>query len=78
VANCRFNNTVPATGLVIRNLFNIGIQIPATAQFGQPAIYPINGSVLVAPGTAISVQGISAAVTTGLCVVGAVWIEVPV
>ncbi len=78
VANCRFSNTVPASGVVIRNLFNIGIQIPATAQFGQPATYYLHGGVLVAPGTAVSVQAQSAAVTTGLCVIGAVWIEQPV
>ncbi len=78
VANCRFNNTVPATGLVLRNLWNIGIQIPATASFAASATYPINGGVLVAPGTAVSVQAISAAVTTGLCVIGAVWLEEPV
>ncbi len=78
VSNCRFNNTVPATGLVLRNLFNIGIQIPATAAFGATAVYPLNGTILVAPGSAVSVQAASAAVTTGLCVVGAVWIEEPV
>ncbi len=78
VSNCRFNNTVPATGLVIRNMWNIGIQIPATASFAASAVYPINGGVLVAPGSAVSVQAVSAGVTTGLCVIGAVWIEQPV
>ncbi len=78
VANCRFNNTVPATGLVLRNLWNIGIQIPATAAFAATAQYLVHGSLLVAPGTAVSVQAVSAAVTTGLCVIGAVWLEEPV
>ncbi len=79
VANCRFNCTVPATGLVIRNLLNLGAQVPGTASFGQSCVYYLHGGVLVAPGTAVSIQGIATTgTTTPLIVAGLVWTEMPV
>src|SRR4051812_19021956 len=77
VANCRFNCTVPATGLMIRALFNMS-QIAATAGFATPSVHFLHGGILVAPGTAISVQGIAAAGATPLIVVGATWLEQPI
>ncbi len=77
VSNCRFNCTVPATGIMIRTLFNMS-QIAATAALTVPAVYYLHGGVIIAPGTAVSVQGVAAAGATPLIVVGAVWVEQPV
>src|SRR3954463_5957004 len=44
VSNCRFNCTVPATGLVLRNLFNMS-QIAATAAFAAPGVYFLHGGI---------------------------------
>jgi hypothetical protein len=77
VANCRFNNTVPASGLQIRTVCGLQASLASTAVAPWAIHDLVGGSVVVGPGSAVSVQGITAAGSSPLIVVGMVWAEVP-
>lgn len=78
VANCRFNNTVPASGIQIRSICNLQASLATTAVAPWQIIDNVDGSVIVGPGQAVSVQGIAAAGTSPLIVVSMTWAEEPV
>ena len=75
VANARFNNTVPASGLQIRSVASLQASLASTAVAPWQVLDPVNGAVVVGAGQAVSVQGIAAAGTSPLIVVGMVWAE---
>lgn len=74
-ANCRFNNTVPASGLMIRAIAGLGASLASTAVAPWQVLDNVDGEVVVAPGTAVSVQGIAAAGSSPLITVAAIWAE---
>lgn len=74
-ANCRFNNTVPASGLMIRSICSLGASLASTAVQPWQVIDPVDGEVIVLPGNAVSVQGIAAGGTSPLVTVGMIWTE---
>lgn len=75
LANVRFNNTVPASGLQIRSIASMGAGLASTATFPANLTDMVNGAVAVGPGQAVSVQGIAAGGTSPLIVVSMVWAE---
>lgn len=77
VANCRFNNTVPASGLMVRAICNLTALLATTAVGVYQLIDKIDGRIAVGPGQAVSVQGIAAAGTSPLITVAATWMEEP-
>lgn len=74
-ANVRFNNTVPATGLMIRAICSLGASLASTAAAPWQIIDDVKGEVTVAPGTAVSIQAIAAAGSSPLITAGMVWDE---
>lgn len=76
-ANCRFNNTVPATGLMIRSVALMGAGLASTATFPSSIADNAQGEVVVGAGQAISIQAIAAAGTSPLITVGMIWVEEP-
>lgn len=77
-ANCRFNATVPASGLLIRCLASLQASLASTAVGGWQVIDDVRGEVVIGPGQAVSVQGIAAAGSSPLIVVACVWAEEPI
>lgn len=77
VANCRFNNTVPASGLMVRAITNLTALLASTAVGLYSVIDAVDGEIIINSGQAISVQGIAAAGTSPLITVGMVWAEEP-
>lgn len=77
-ANVRFNNTVPASGLMIDAIVTLQASLASTATGGWPVHRTYDGSVVIGQGQAVSVQGIAAAGTSPLIVVAARWAEVPI
>ena len=75
VANCRFNNTVPAAGLQIRSIASFGASLASTAVQPWQVIDYVAGEVVVGPGQAVSAQGIAAAGSTPLITVTMAWAE---
>ena len=75
IANARFNNTVPASGIQIRALGSLQASLASTAVAPWQLIDYVNGAIIVGPGQAISIQGIAAAGTSPLIVAGATWAE---
>ena len=70
--------TLPAAPAIVRPFCGLGASLATTAvQPWQIADYP-EGSIIVAPGTSLSLQAIAAAGTSPLVVFGVVWEEVPV
>ena len=76
-ANCRFNNTVPASGLMIRAIGNLQASLASTAVAPWALIDNIDGEVIIGAGQAVSIQGIAAAGSSPLITVGAIWAEEP-
>jgi hypothetical protein len=74
-ANCRFNNTVPASGLMVRAICNLQASLATTAVAPWQIKDLVEGQVVVRPGQAVSVQGIAAAGSSPLITVAAVWME---
>ena len=77
-ANCRFNNTVPATGLMVRSVASLQASLASTAVAPWVVIDPVDGEVIVGAGQAVSLQGIAAAGTSPLITAGMIWTEEPV
>ena len=76
--NATYTSTVPASGKVIRNLW-ISTPFLATSVFAPPDLtIELNGSIGVAPGSAVSVQGITAAGSSPLAVFSWTWMEVAI
>lgn len=75
VATAVFTATVPATGLMIRAIASMGAGLASTALFPSSLVDDVGGEVVIAPGAAVSVQGIAAAGTSPLLSIGAVWAE---
>lgn len=74
----RFNNTVPASGIMIRAICSLTALLATTAVGLYPIQDRVDGAVMLVPGAAVSVQGIAAAGTSPLLTTGMVWAEVPV
>ena len=73
-----YTSTVPAGGVVMRNLW-ISTPILASSVFvPTDLIVEFEGSIGVAPGYAVSLQGITAAGSTPLAVFTWCWQEVPI
>src|SRR5678816_3120028 len=75
IANARFNNTVPASGLIIRAIAGLGASLASTAAAPWQVIDNVDGEIIVNPGQAVSVQGIAAGGSTPLITVGMIWAE---
>lgn len=76
--NATYTSTVAAGGKVVRNLW-ISTPFLATSVFAPPDLtIELNGSVGVAPGSAVSVQGITAAGSSPLAVFTWTWMEVAI
>lgn len=75
IANCRFNNTVPATGLALRAICALGAALASTVLGIYSVVDNVAGAVSIAPGAAVSVQGIAAAGTSPLITVAMTWVE---
>lgn len=70
--------TLPATPILIRPLFGVSyseITAASIAQLATQFIDPTDGKIVIAPNTAITIQGIGAA-TSGI--VSMMWEEVPI
>ena len=78
VANCRFNNTVPASGVMIRAICGLGASLASTAVQPWAIQDNVGGGVVVGPGQAVSVQGIAAAGSSPLITVALIWAEEPI
>lgn len=78
IANCRFNNTVPASGLMIRAIASLQASLASTAVAPWQVIDPVDGEVVVNAGQAVSIQGIAAAGTSPLITAGMIWTEEPI
>lgn len=74
-ANVRFNNTVPASGLMIRALCSLDATLATSVVGPWQVIDYVNGEVVIGPGQAVSAQGIAAGGTSPLLTIGAVWAE---
>lgn len=74
-ANCRFNNTVPASGIQIRSVCSLGASLASTAVQPWQVIDNVDGSIVVGAGQAVSVQAIAAGGSSPLVVIGMVWDE---
>lgn len=63
---------------IIRPVFNLGAFTAATALAPQDCDVLVDGGIVVPPGAAIALQGIAAAGTTPLVILGITYEEIPV
>lgn len=68
--------TLTAAPLIMFPLFDLGAKLATTALQSSPFIALPNGAVIVTPGTALCLHGITAAGDTPLIVYAALWEEV--
>lgn len=71
-------STLSAIPTLIRPVFNMGAFLATTALAPQDCDVLIDGSIIVTPGTTLSLQGIAAAGTTPLVILGFTFEEIPV
>lgn len=71
-------STVASTPTIIRPVFNLGAFTAATALAPQDCDILVDGSIVVPPGAAVCLQGIAAAGTTPLVILGFTYEEIPV
>lgn len=70
--------TVPASGTPFRNFASMGPALATTAVFPFAVIDSVDGAIIVAPGTAVSLQMTGGAGTSPLVTYACVWMEVPI
>jgi len=70
--------TVPASGVLTRLAFNLPPMLATTVLGPWRIDDDVQGAIVVAPGTAVSLQATAAAGTTPLVIYGCMWEEVPV
>lgn len=68
--------TLPAAPAGIRPVFNLGAFVATEASVPGMLAAKIDGAIVVPPGCSLSLQGVAAAGTTPLVVLGAVWEEI--
>ena len=71
-------STFSAAPTIIRPVFNMGAFVNTTPLAPQDCDVLIDGSIIVTPGSAICLQGIAAAGTTPLVILGITYEEIPV
>ena len=72
-------STLPVAPTVIRPAWNLDASLATTAGIGYfPSVDYIDGAICVAPGGALTLNGISAAGATPLVIFGTVWEEVDI
>lgn len=70
--------TVPATPTILRPAWSLTAILASTAVGIYQCVDNVDGAIVVAPGCAISLEGIAAAGSTPLVLFGMTWEEVPV
>ena len=70
--------TLAATPTILRDFAVIGAFTTSTANMYVPIRDIVDGSILVAPGAAVSLQGVAGAGTTPLVTLAMTWEEIPV
>jgi hypothetical protein len=70
-------STVASTPAIIRPVFNMGAFLATTAVAPQDCDVLIDGGIIVTQGTAICLQGIAAAGTSPLVILGFTYEEIP-
>jgi len=71
-------STVTTTPAILRPMFNMGAFVGTTALAPQDCDILVDGGIVVAPGSAVSLQGIAGAGTTPLVILGFTYEELPV
>jgi len=70
-------STLPVAPVGIRPAFNLDASLATTAGIGLKALVDyVDGAICIAPGGALTLQGIAAAGTTPLVIEGSLWEEV--
>jgi len=69
--------TLPAAPSLIGTFCSLGASLASTAVAPWQIVRYVNGSIVVAPGGTVSLQGVTAAGTSPLVLLGAAWEEVP-
>lgn len=68
--------TLSAAPLIMFPLFDLTAKTAASALQNSPFVKPVNGAIIVTPGTALAIGGISAAGTDPLVIIGVMWEEI--
>lgn len=71
-------STITAVPTLVRPVFNMGAFVATTPIAPQDCDVLIDGAIIVTPGASISLQGIAAAGTTPLVILGITYEEIPV
>lgn len=71
-------STLAGTPTIIRPAFNLGAFLNTTPTPAQPGLDLVDGEITVAPGTVFSVQGVAAAGSTPLVMIGVTYEEIPI
>ena len=69
--------TVPASPVILRNFCSTGAALATTADRPYVIVDDVAGSIIVTPGCAVSIQGVTLAGTSPLVHFSALWAEVP-
>lgn len=69
--------TLPATPTIIRPAFNLDASLATSVVGREKLVDEVDGEFQLLPGTALSMEGVAAAGTTPLVLLGMVWAEIP-
>jgi hypothetical protein len=78
VARAFQGSTVASTPALLRAAFVLGAFVNTAATPPAPAVDNVDGEIVVPPGSALVIQGIAAAGTSPLVLIGVVYEELPV
>jgi hypothetical protein len=71
-------STVVATPTMLRPVWQMGAALATSVEFVRCATESVDGEVVVPPGAAFILQGVAAAGTSPLVILGITWEEIPI
>lgn len=71
-------STLVAAPTILRPVWQLGAALATTPEFVRSAVEKVDGEVVVPPGCAFALQGIAAAGTSPLVLLGITWEEIPI